>query len=85
MQYVLVGRSNGRRQVRWGSLLLLSCALGSVGATVAAGAYFALSGTWSVPAAVIGVLGPFLTVGAGVRSALQLPVGQLRPLDGTAA
>jgi hypothetical protein len=38
VEYVLVGRSNGRRQVRWGTALLLSCALGSFCAMIAAGA-----------------------------------------------
>ena len=81
MEYVLVGRSNGRRQVRWGTALLLSCALGSFCAMIAAGAYFALSGTWSAPAAVIGFFGPFLTIWAGIRSELQFLVDQLTPLD----
>ena len=84
VEYVLVGRSNGRRQVRWGTALLLSCALGSFCAMIAAGAYFALSGTWSAPAAIVGFFGPFLAVGVGIQSAFQLPVDQLKPLDGPA-
>ena len=81
VKYSLVGRPNGRRQVRLGSALLLICVLVNVYATVAAVAYFALSGTWSAPAAVIGFFGPFLTIWAGIRSELQFLVDQLTPLD----
>ena len=84
VKYSLVGRPNGRRQVRLGSALLLICVLVNVYATVAAVAYFALSGTWSAPAAIVGFFGPFLAVGVGIQSAFQLPVDQLKPLDGPA-
>ena len=83
MKFILVGKSNGRRKIRWGTALLLSCGLGIVSSLCATAFYFWLTGTWSVPAAMITFIGPFLTVGSGIQSALQLPIEQLTPLDGS--
>ncbi len=82
---VLVGRLNGVPHIRWGAALLLACALGIVCAMVAAATYFALCGGFSPLAAAVGFAGPFITVGAGIQTALRLPVEQLTALDPPAA
>lgn len=81
---VLVGQSQGRRKIRWGTAFLISCALGLFGAAVAATTYFALCGSFSPMAIIIGFGGPFITVGSGIQRALKLPVEQLAPLNGSA-
>lgn len=81
MGIILVGQLNGRRQILWRNAIVLSCALGLFGAAVSATTYFALCGQFSLPAAMIGFVGPFLTVGTGIRLACRLPAEQLAPLD----
>jgi hypothetical protein len=79
---ILVGQSNGLRRIRWGVVCLLGCAVGIFSGAVALAVYFALSGTFSPPAAMIGFFGPFITVGTGVQRALKLHVEELPPLNG---
>lgn len=81
MGVVLVGSLDEQRHVCWGSALLLGCVLGIFCAAVAAGVYFALAGQFSLLATVIGFIGPFITIGAGIQNALRLPLEQLAPLD----
>jgi hypothetical protein len=81
MRIVLVGKANGHRQVRWGVALLLACVLGILCSLFATAIYFAVSGTFSVPTAMIAFFGPLITVGCGIQSALKLPIEQLMPLD----
>ncbi|MBE2181360.1 MAG: hypothetical protein IAE97_12905 [Chthoniobacterales bacterium] len=79
---VLVGQLNGVRRIRWEAALLVACALGIFSGAIATGACFAISGSLSAAAAMIGILGPSITVGTGMRSALKLPVQELRPIGG---
>lgn len=81
MGIVLVGRLDGYPQVRWGTALLLACALGVFCSAVAAATYFALCGGFSLPATAIGFMGPFITVGVGIQHTLRLPIEQLTALD----
>lgn len=82
---LLVGRSQGRRKIRWATAFLISCALGFFGAAVAAATYFLLSGTFSLIAALLGFGGPFITVGSVIQRALNLPMEKLTPLNGSPA
>lgn len=77
----LVGQSHGRREIRWGTAFLLSCALGLFGATVAAATYLALSGEFSTASTIIGFAGPFIIVGNSIQVATKLPIEQLAPLS----
>lgn len=81
MKLVFVGQSDGRRQIKWGAALLASSLLGIVSAAVAVGVYFMLTRTFSVPCAVFGFFGPFISIGVGIQRARQLPLEQLTPLD----
>lgn len=78
---ILVGQSNGMRRIRWGAAFLLGCALGAFGAAIAVIVYYALSGTFSPLALIIGFGGPFITVGSGIRRAWRLPGEQLTSFD----
>lgn len=81
MKLVFVGQSDGRRQIKWSAALLASCLLGMVSAAVAVALYFLLTRTISVPCAVLGFFGPFISIGSGIQRALKLPLEQLTPLD----
>lgn len=81
MGIILVGRLDGRRHIRWSSAVVVSCALGVFSAAVAAATYYSLSGQLSLPAALVGFVGPFITVGAGIRQGLHLPIEQHAALD----
>jgi hypothetical protein len=83
MNIVLVGRSNGRREIRWGAAFILACALGVFCAAVAAVTYYAFSGQFSFLATAIGFIGPFITIGIGIQQALRLPIERLTPLNRT--
>ncbi len=84
MRVELVGQSHEGRKIRWGVAFVLSCVLGIFGAVAASATYFALSGTFSPIAAIIGFGGPFVTVGSGIQRALKSPIKQLTPLNGSA-
>jgi hypothetical protein len=85
MGVILVGQLDNRRHIRWGAAFLLSCALGIFSAAFAMALYFAISGGFSLLAAMIGFGGPFITVGTGIQIARRLPVEQLAPLANSAA
>lgn len=84
MKVILVGQSNGLRQIRWGAAFLVACALGVFSAVGAAAISFALSGTFSLGAVMIGFFAAFISVGIGVQRALKLPVDDLESLNGSA-
>jgi hypothetical protein len=81
LRVILVGQSNGIRRVRWGAVFALSCVLGAFAATIATSTYFALSGSFSVTAMLLGFFGPFVTIAAGIQRARNLPVEHLQPLN----
>ena len=85
MKIVLVGQLHGRRKILCGVAFVLSFMLGAFGAVVAAATYFALSGTFSPIAAIIGFGGPFITVCSGIQRGLKSPLEQLTPLNGSVA
>jgi hypothetical protein len=85
MSVILVGQLNGHRQVRWGVAFLVACVLGCFTAAVAAATYFVLSGELSILAAMIGFVGAFITIGAGIRHSYRLPVDKLTPLNASTA
>jgi hypothetical protein len=74
MNVTVVEQRNGKPHIRWAAAILLSCVLGIFTSAVAIGLYYMLAGTFSLPAALIGFGGPFITVGSGIMREMKKPV-----------
>ncbi|MFG0247772.1 MAG: hypothetical protein ACF8OB_02705 [Phycisphaeraceae bacterium JB051] len=81
MQVIIVGQSNGQKVICWMNLLLLWLVLSLVMCLGILVTYWLLSGTWSLPSAMLGLFSSTLLLGGGVKKSLETPIDQLHQVD----
>ncbi|HUV04986.1 MAG TPA: hypothetical protein VMX94_07735 [Armatimonadota bacterium] len=81
MRIVLVGRRKDKRVVRWPSVVYLTLALSLVVGGGSGLVYFALSGSFSSEAVLLGIFGSVIVVGTGLYRGLTTPIDSLTNLE----
>ena len=81
VRIVLVGRRKDKRVVRWPSVVCLTLALSLILGGGIGLVYFALSGSYSSMAVLLGIFGSVIIVGIGLCRGLTTPIDSLTNLE----
>jgi hypothetical protein len=81
MKIVMVGKKNGKRNIRWTRFLGLTTALASAIGLWTGFLYWLVVGEWKVLPVLLGVWGAIIMSGTVLAGELKYPLAKLPPLD----